>query len=218
MTVILINPNSTESMTQSALESARMTSPDIQFDGWTSTRGPATIEGAGDGALAIPPLLELVQRASESDANAIIIACFDDTGLAEAQRIARCPVIGIGQASYILASLLSGRTAVVTTVEAAIPVIKANIKSQGFGATIQEVVAAQVPVLTLAQDPASAIKRFHDRATALPSDTRNLILGCSAAVLIRQDLQDLVDFHVIDGVCAAARLCRVFAPRHRIAQ
>lgn len=211
VTVILINPNSTEAMTQSAVDTARMTSPGIRFEGWTSTSGPASIEGVEDGARAIPPLLDLVRRASASGADAIIIACFDDTGLAEAQGLADCPVIGIGQASYVLASLLSGRTAVVTTVAAAVPVIAANIEVQGYAATVQDVVAANVPVLTLANDPATALKCFHKQALELPPETRNLILGCSAAVSIRQDLQTLVEAKVIDGVWAAALLCRAFA-------
>jgi allantoin racemase len=208
MAVILINPNSTEAMTQSALNAARETSPEIAFEGWTSTFGPASIEGAKDGAKAIPPLLDLVRRASASGAEAIIIACFDDTGLAEAQALAACPVIGIGQASFAFASLLSGQTAIVTTVKAAIPVITANINAQGHGATIQHIVAADVPVLTLANDPATALKSFYRCALSLPPHTRNLILGCSAAVEIRDDLQALVDVKVIDGVWAAARLCR----------
>lgn len=213
MTVVLINPNSTEAMTQSALSAARKASPDIPFEGWTSLSGPAAIEGPQDGALAVPPLLDLVRTASKSGAEVIIIACFDDTGLAEAQSIASCPVIGIGQASYVLASLLSGPTAVITTVQAAVPVIKANIQAQGHAAQIQQVVAANVPVLTLTDDPETALEKFRQAAQDLPPDTRNLILGCSGAVTVIGALQSELKSHVIDGVTAAAHLCRVFAPR-----
>ena len=80
MTVLLINPNSPEAMTQGALRAARTAAPDLEFEGWTSTRGPVSIEGPEDGARAIPPLLDLVVRASSQGAQAIILACFDDTG------------------------------------------------------------------------------------------------------------------------------------------
>lgn len=59
MTVVLINPNSTEAMTQSALRAARAAAPDLTIEGWTSTYGPVSIEGPEDGARAIPPLLDL---------------------------------------------------------------------------------------------------------------------------------------------------------------
>lgn len=210
MSVILINPNSTEAMTESAVEAARLAAPDLAFEGWTSTKGPLVIEGAKDGDLAIPPLLELVRKASLTDPIAIIIACFDDTGLAEAQQIATCPVIGIGQASFTFAALMSGNTAVITTVAEAVPVIKANIQDQGHAKHISPVVAAHVPVLTLSNDPGSALEQFVQAAHELPTDTRNIILGCSGAVSIRDDFSKKVSPNVIDGVTAAARLCRAF--------
>jgi len=197
-------------MTQSALTAARTAAPRVQFEGWTSVSAPKSIEGPQDGARAVPPLLDLVRKASDAGADAIIIACFDDTGLAEAQAIAACPVIGIGQASYVIASLLAGPTAVITTVEAAVPVIKANIRAQGQSATVRHVEAADVPVLTLTNSPAVALAKFSDAAQKLPADTVNLILGCSGAVSIKRDLQADLHLNVIDGVTAAARLSRVF--------
>ena len=209
MSVVLINPNSTEAMTQAALTAARQAAPDIQFEGWTSMSAPKSIEGPQDGARAVPPLLDLVRKASDAGADAIIIACFDDTGLAEAQAVAACPVIGIGQASYVVAALMAGPAAVITTVEAAVPVIQANIEAQGQSTTVTHVKAAGVPVLTLANDPSAALAKFSAAAKNLPADTLNVILGCSAAVSIRRDLQADLKLNVIDGVTAAARLSRV---------
>ncbi len=210
MTVVLINPNSTEAMTRSALNAARQAAPDIQFEGVTSHAGPASIEGAEDGARAVPPLLTLVKTASDQGAKAVIIACFDDTGLDEARASAACPVIGIGQASFTLASLLSGPASVVTTVEAAVPVIEANIREQGFSDVVGSVVAAGVPVLSLETEPDQAALAFEQAAAELPQDTATLILGCSGAVSIKTRIQKNTRLRVIDGVSAAARLCRVF--------
>lgn len=210
MSVILINPNSTEAMTESAVEAARLSAPDLKFEGWTSTAGPVVIEGAKDGDLAIPPLMDLVREASLKGPAAIIIACFDDTGLTQAQQVANCPVIGIGQASFTFAGLMSGQTAVITTVADAVPVISANILDQGHAKNISRVEAAHVPVLMLSNDPSSALERFVHAAHQLPDDMRNIILGCSAAVSIRDDFAKQVVPYVIDGVTAAARLCRAF--------
>ncbi|MCA1774092.1 MAG: aspartate/glutamate racemase family protein [Loktanella sp.] len=211
VTVILINPNSTQAMTQSALRAAQEAAPDIRFEGWTSTLGPAAIEGPDDGAEAIPPLLDLVRKASATGPDVIIIACFDDTGLQEAQSIAACPVIGIGQASYVLASLMPGPTAVITTVAAAVPVITANIRSHSFGANISHIVAANVPVLMLTNDPTTALQKFIGAAQQLPDGTRNVILGCSGVVSIKQHFAQDLALNVIDGVSAAAQLCKALA-------
>jgi allantoin racemase len=212
MSVILINPNSTGAMTASALAAARRAAPEIAFEGWTSEAGPPAIEGPEDGDAAVPPLLDLVGLASRQGAGAIIIACFDDTGLEDARRIADCPVLGIGQASYTLAALLSGETAVITTVKVAVPVIRTNIETGGFGGTVKHVIAANVPVLTLEHDPEAAFHGFRAATERLPDGIENVILGCAGAVSITGRLAHETRFRVIDGVSAAARLSRAILP------
>ncbi|MDE4097298.1 aspartate/glutamate racemase family protein [Phaeobacter gallaeciensis] len=208
MPVIVINPNSTEAMTTSILAAARRTAPDIRFEGWTSVDGPPAIEGPEDGARAVPPLLELVRKASDTGARAIVIACFDDTGLDEARQLATCPVLGIGQASYVMAELIGGPTAVITTVQAAVPVIEANIDAQGHASHIDTIRAANVPVLLLEDSPAEAAAAFTAAAHRLPPDTVNVIIGCAGAVSVTGHLGDLPGLTVIDGVTAAAKLSR----------
>ena len=124
MKVILINPNSTEAMTLSSVETAQKTSPEINFEGWTSFDGPPSIQGEEDGNYATQPLLELVKKANKQKPSAIIIGCFDDTGLEQAREISLCPVLGIGESSFLLSYLFSGETAVITTVHEAVPIIK----------------------------------------------------------------------------------------------
>lgn len=103
--IVIINPNSTVSMTDAMVETGRKAAPGVDIIGLTSTKGPPAIQGEQDGDAAIPHLLDLVKQADESGAKAIIIGCFDDTGLNVARENASCPVIGIGQAAYHLASL-----------------------------------------------------------------------------------------------------------------
>ena len=84
MGVVIINPNSTVSMTQAMLAHARKAAPHQNFEGWTSHDGPPAIQGPQDGDAATKPLLQLVDQASKSGANGIIIGCFDDTALDQA--------------------------------------------------------------------------------------------------------------------------------------
>lgn len=208
MAVILINPNSTELMTQNALAAARVAAPDVEFEGWTSTNGPASIEGPEDGTAAVPPLLDLVRMADDGGADAIIIACFDDTGLVEAQSIARCPVIGIGQASFVMASLFGGKAGVVTTVPEAVSVIEDNIAIHGLDHIVGQVIASGVKVLAIDHEPDVAAQGFIMAVDQLDRDVDTVILGCAGTVSILNAVRAAVDKRVIDGVWAAARLCR----------
>ena len=46
-------------MTEAMVSAAQAAVPSLSFEGWTSHDGPPAIQGAEDGALAEPPLLEL---------------------------------------------------------------------------------------------------------------------------------------------------------------
>lgn len=141
--IVLINPNSTDAMTIAMVRTALEAG--VKLTGWTSLDGPAAIQGPEDGAACISPLLALVSKASEVGAKAIIIGCFDDTGLDAARDIASCPVIGICQAAYHMAVLSGPRFSVVTTLAVSVPVLETNIHAYGFTTQLACVRASGVP-------------------------------------------------------------------------
>jgi allantoin racemase len=204
--IVLINPNSTVSMTQAMLRTVRETVPTAEFEGWTSRDGPAAIQGAEDGKLAEGPLLELVAKASDQGASAIIIGCFDDTALDAARDLADCPVIGIGQAAYHLAAVAGGQFSVVTTLEVSVPILKANISSYGLAGQLGRVRASGVPVLALEQDPHAATDQVIAEIckAAYEDGVQSVVLGCAGMVNIQQGSAASPEIRVIDGVRAAA--------------
>ncbi|MFD0981466.1 aspartate/glutamate racemase family protein [Tropicimonas aquimaris] len=205
--VLLINPNSTASMTESMLASARSVAPGVAFTGWTSTDGPPAIQGEADGKLAEPPLLELVTRAG-ADFDGIIIGCFDDTGLAAANGIAGCPVIGIGQAAFTMAMLRGLPFSVVTTLSVSVPVIEQNIRSYGLTPWVRRVRASKLSVLETEDESDAAMGRIADEASlAVAQDGCGcIILGCGGMSRLAEAVRSRVSVPVLDGVEAAARL------------
>ena len=63
--IVIINPNSTVAMTKAMLATAQAACPDMTIEAWTSHDGPPVIQGPEDGEACVPPLLELVQKASD---------------------------------------------------------------------------------------------------------------------------------------------------------
>jgi len=202
----MINPNSTSSMTDAMTEVARQKVPALQFEGWTSHQGPASIQGPEDGAAATPPLLELVQKASDNGAQGIIIGCFDDTALTEAARIARCPVLGIGQAAYHFAALRQWRFSVVTTLEVSVPIIETNVQSLGLGQHLGRVRASNVAVLELEDAPQAAADKVLSEALRAEQDDAidAVVLGCAGMVQVTKAVQQALTINVIDPVSCAA--------------
>ena len=108
----MINPNSTASMTQSAAAAARaVAAPDTVIVATNPTDTPPAIQGPEDGEACLPGLFRVFDREMAASAyDAVVIACFDDTGVPELKRRAGVPVIGIGEAAYHAAVLAAPRS------------------------------------------------------------------------------------------------------------
>ena len=108
--ILIVNPNTTASMTQTIADAARaVAAPGTEISTVTSAMGPASIESFYDEAFAVPGLIQALLEAPDADAG--IIACFDDTGLDAARSVARFPVVGICEAALVTAGQLAKRIA-----------------------------------------------------------------------------------------------------------
>ncbi|KPP91423.1 MAG: Hydantoin racemase [Rhodobacteraceae bacterium HLUCCA08] len=210
MRIAYINPNATRTMTRAVVDTARRVLPGVDILGFTNSDGPPVIEGAADGAAAVPGVLARLETARAQGADAIVIACFDDTGLAEAQAHADCPVLGIGQSAFAMAQLLGLRFSVVTSVAAAVPVIEGNIDRLGFAGTCVSIRASDLPVLTIeAGAPATVARLAQEIDTAGRDDGAGcVILGCAGMSALKPALDRQATVPLIDGVAASACLAR----------
>ena len=206
--IVIINPNSTVSMTAAMLATAKRIVPQSEILGWTSHDGPPAIQGREDGDVAVPPLLALITTANKMGAKAIIIGCFDDTGLSEARAISICPVIGIGQAAYHLASLACTTFSVVTTLAVSVPILEKNIASYGLERHLGRVRASGVPVLALETDRAQATETVMTEINMAfaEDDVGCVVLGCAGMVHIAEASDDFHPRRLIDGVQAAVQI------------
>lgn len=196
-------------MTDKVAETARNLLPaSVDVIALTNKNGPPSIQGAADGELAVPGMLDIIRAGLEEGADGVVIACFDDTGLEEARRLGNVPVIGIGQAAYH-ASMLAGHTfSVVTTLSVSIPVLEANIQAFGVYPYCCRVRASEVPVLELERPGSDAELRISEEiGKALAEDgCESIVLGCAGMTDLAKRLSEKHRVPVIDGVAAAAGL------------
>ncbi|MEO1491790.1 MAG: aspartate/glutamate racemase family protein [Pseudomonadota bacterium] len=210
MRVLVINPNSTGSMTEGIVAAARTAAvPDIEIDGLTNADAPPAIQGEEDGRAAAPGVIAACQDAAGKGYGAAIIACFDDTALAEARTAATIPVIGIGQAAF-LAAMLFGRFSVITTLPVSVPVIEGNIDAYGMSGACAKVRASGLPVLSLEQDPEKAQETLSACAAAAAREDQcqALVLGCAGMAPFGPAMTETSGLPTIDGVAAAVGLAR----------
>ncbi len=174
----------------------------------TSKTGPPAIQGPEDGEFALPGLLDEIDRGAADNVDAMVIACFDDTGLAEARKRTDKPVLGIGQAAFHSSMLLGHHFSVVTTLSASIPVIEENIDTYGVRPFCRQVRASEVAVLDLEKAGSNAEQRISiEITTALAEDQCGaIVLGCAGMTDLAKRLSQHHDVPVIDGVVAATGL------------
>ena len=100
--ILIINPNSTVSMTNKIRKFATaFKAPNVIVDVTNPSNTPQSIEGHYDGAMSLRGLMEKVKWGEDNGYDGFIIACFDDTGLDACREIATGPVIGICEASVL---------------------------------------------------------------------------------------------------------------------
>ena len=155
MRILIINPNTTASMTEKIGQAAgAVAASGTEIIAVNPPDGPVSIEGYYDEAFSVPGLLAEIAKGEALAVSAHVIACFDDTGLEAARSLAAAPVIGIGEAAFHLASMLGHRFSVVTTLSRSIAAIETNLMKYGLAARCARVRACEVPVLAL-DDPDS---------------------------------------------------------------
>jgi len=196
-------------MTDKVLVSAQATAPPgVHVVAITNHDGPVSIQGEADGEAALPGLLALIASEEHADTDVYVVACFDDTGIADLQKSSNKMVIGIGQAAFYTSALRGKSFSVVTTLSVAIPIIEENIDRYGLSSFCKRVRASEVPVLDLEKPGSDAQEKVSQEVQrALDEDQCEcIVLGCAGMTDLAERLQQQYGVPVIDGVTAATGL------------
>ncbi|WP_374394774.1 aspartate/glutamate racemase family protein [Tabrizicola sp.] len=207
MRLLVINPNTTASMTEKIGLAARSAaSPGTEVIAMNPASGPVSIEGYYDEALSVPGLLHLIQTTPGYDA--VIIACFDDTGLDAARCLTDKPVIGIGEAAYHFASMIANKFSVVTTLARSVPALEHNLHKYGLSARCARVRSSEVAVLELEHPGSDACNRISAEIGRAAEEDRAeaIVLGCAGMADLAGRLAAEHGLPVLDGVTCAVKL------------
>lgn len=205
----IINPNTTAAMTRKIGEAAqRVAAPGTRVVATQPTDGPVSIESHFDEAISAVGVIEEVLAGERDGADAYVIACFGDPGLLAARELTRAPVVGIAEAAFHLASLVSTRFSVVTTLSRTGIIAEHLLEQYGFRHHCRRVRAAEIPVLDLEEDGATALSRIIDECRRARDEDGigAIVLGCGGMADLTETLSREVGLPVIEGVTAAVKL------------
>lgn len=207
MKLLVVNPNTTASMTRKIGAAATAVArPDTTIIATNSSDGPASIQGYLDVATCVPGLLAEVAR--HPDIDAVVVACFDDTGVDAVRCLVDVPVIGIGEAAYHAASMISTKFTVVTTLSRSVAGIEANLHRYGLDRKCGRVRATDIPVLKLEDGDEATIDKIRQEIGLAISEDRAeaIVLGCAGMADLMDMLSSEFGLPIVDGVASAVTM------------
>jgi allantoin racemase len=144
-------------------------------------------------------MIQLV-RENEREFDAFIVACHCDPNLDVMKEITRKPVIGIGEASVKIASMLGHRFSVVSTAKHSIPNKEALIRKYHLQDLLASVRAPENETATASDEE----KYLQAARSALEEDMAEVIvLGCAGMAGLDKRLEEKLGAPVLDGVMCA---------------
>ena len=208
MRLLVVNPNTTASMTRDIATAARLYAhPGTEIEAISPAWGPASIESHVEEELAAVATLETI-AARADDVDGIAIACYGDPGLYAARELVDVPVVGIAEASMLLAVTVAHRFSIVSALERSRPLIEDVVRRYGLQDRCASVRTTPLAVLEIERDAEAAEREIVAAARrAVAEDGAEAIcLGCAGMGPLDKRVQESVGVPVVDGVAAAVKL------------
>ncbi|MBR9904505.1 MAG: aspartate/glutamate racemase family protein [Gammaproteobacteria bacterium] len=206
----IINPNTTASMTAAMGQAAQQQAgPGTTVSASQPDAGPVSIESHFDEAIsAVGVAEEVLKGEREGGIDAYVVACFGDPGLLAARELTRAPVIGIAEAAFHLATLVSTRFSIVTTLGRTGIIAEHLLQQYGFSHHCRRIRAAEIPVLDLEHHPEAAFTRIVEECCRARDEDGigAIVLGCGGMANLTQEISREVGLPVVEGVSAALKL------------
>ena len=209
MRIKVINPNTTESMTQTIGEAARSVAAlGTEIVAVSPSMGPVSIECHYDEAVSALGVLEEVRKGEGEGCDGYIIACFGDPGLLAAREIARGPVLGIAEAAMHAASFIATGFSVVTTLNRTCIIAEQLVENYGMVRFCRKVRGTDLAVLDLERPESNAYRIIVEECRRALTEDRSgaIVLGCAGMADLCERIAHEIGAPVIDGVAAAVKL------------
>jgi allantoin racemase len=207
MRILVLNPNTSESITARLAASAqKAAAPGTVIIPLTAPRGVPYIatraEAQIGGAIALEMLAE-----HHRDVDAAIIAAFGDPGLLGARELFDLPVVGMAEASMLTACMLGRRFAIVTFARALGAWYQDCVEVHGLGgrcASIRMLDGAFASVADVQEEKEELLVELANRAVT-EDGADVVILGGAPLAGLAEKVKDRILVPVVDQMAAAVK-------------
>jgi allantoin racemase len=210
MKILVINPNSSETVTAAIMESARRAATaGTELIGVTTKGGTRNIDSAfGDylsGAFMIRTCLEAVDLHRP---DAIVLAGFGRVGIDALKEALSIPVVSISESSMALACLLGHRFTTLTMLQQFVPYQQDLVRWYGFEDKCASVRAINVNVEECVTNRAKTLAELRAQIQRIVAEDRAdvVILACAGLCGYDAELSRLAGIPVLDPVAVGVKI------------
>jgi len=202
--ILVINPNTSASVTDRVAASCRLAHPAVQWDGVTARLGAAYI--SSESAYAIAAHAALDAYAAHFDGHdAVLVACFGDPGLLALREVAAAPVVGLAQASFEAAAR-RGPFAVVTGGKAWGPMLERFARMHRLDDRLVGVHTVDLTGAQIAAEPERALDDLREACErGQQAGAHSIVLGGAALAGMAATLQPRLAIPLLDNVLLGAQ-------------
>lgn len=206
--ILVINPNSSESVTEGlrdALAGMRLPGCPV-IECVTIAHGPpgvVTQRHVDEASLHTADLIE-----SRPDASAYVLACFSQPGLDLARSITAKPVYGIQDAGVLTALAMADFFGIIAVAEASIPRHRRNLRRLGVEGRFAGELALETPISVAesghGEESYAALLNVGTKLRAMGAGA--IVLGCAGMSGHRRRLEAELGTRIIDPTQAAVAM------------
>jgi allantoin racemase len=207
MKVLVVNVNTSASMTATIAESARRyASTGTEIVALQPAFGAEGVDCNFESYLAAVGVMDRVVTYSEPF-DAVVLAGFGEHGRDGLQELIEQPVIEISEAAAHAAMMIGRTFSVVTTLQRSAAAVEDRLRLAGLDQRCASVRANDMTTSEVDRDPERALRSIVEEARiAVEVDHAEVIcLGCAGMAGLEEAITEQLGVPVIDGVGAAVR-------------
>jgi allantoin racemase len=210
MKLLVVNPNSSETVTAAIMASARRgATAGTELVGVTTKGGTCNIDCAFadylSGAFMIRTCLEALELHRP---DAVVLAGFGRVGIDALKEALEIPVVSISEASMAMASLLGHRFTTLTMLEQFIPYQQDLVRLYGFEAKCASVRAINVNVEECVTNREETLRQLKAQIQKVVTEDRAevVILACAGLCGYEAELSRVSGIPVLDPVTVGVKV------------
>ena len=202
MRILLINPNTSEFVTDAvSAEAKRAAAPGTEIRSVTGAMGPPIISCRSENAIGTHTALELAAE-HVGGCDAIVLAVSFDSALAELRELLGIPVVGMTEAAMLTACMVGGRFALLSFGDRAMPLYEQLAHTYGLRERFAGAFALRQLTPDELRDPRVLIPLIKEEAARAIEELRAEAIVLAGAVFagLAHELRDQVPVPVLDGI------------------